>query len=497
MKDPLLHSTLPSRLTRGQLRMWVLRKDLCNVQQVKDFVLQRFPATQFGETASGEVRIDLLDEDFQESVVWRFDPGREDDGARGSRSYAEVSAWLAAGMLVDAVLSHRRASVSGQTPDERIHAFVNGLNDRFPQAGLSFGYIGNCGHTFGTFADDRSWQVFSKIRHADPAFPLQSKRWTYGYVATENLLHLAADVEAFLEDEVRSALDKADVQAGRCPPEAGPDKQILLMNPERGEVVVAEWCWGSETLSKQGANTGHPIFPTHWSSLPPENHPAWRTGTRPRLPREEDILIRGSDTHMWIERGNEPEPWVPTYSSGRKWMPVSECLNYMTKELGVRHVLRPENRRGPSWQASGVFAPPPTDANKPSLTCGAGDVVMGTTHAWGHKTNFLVVLHVKGDQIFLRQLGVDTTYDKVVVTNRNGELSGGQILDSCPSEDVGKVLQALSSTAEALKERIRASSNDFLSQRLTNELNGLARLGVKLEQDKALAASAIAGQEPS
>ena len=48
-----------------------------------------------------------------------------------------------------------------------LHTFVNALAERFPQLGLSFGYIGNCSLFVQpgnpNYYDDRSWRVFTKL----------------------------------------------------------------------------------------------------------------------------------------------------------------------------------------------------------------------------------------------------------------------------------------------------------------------------------------------
>jgi hypothetical protein len=38
------------------------------------------------------------------------------------------------------------------------------LKAAFPQLGLSYGYIGNCGMIGRTYVDDRSWRIFTSVR---------------------------------------------------------------------------------------------------------------------------------------------------------------------------------------------------------------------------------------------------------------------------------------------------------------------------------------------
>ena len=45
-------------------------------------------------------------------------------------------------------------------PADGMEKLVRELATKYPNAGLSFGYIGNCSKRWG---DDRSWSVFTKI----------------------------------------------------------------------------------------------------------------------------------------------------------------------------------------------------------------------------------------------------------------------------------------------------------------------------------------------
>ncbi|MAK37990.1 MAG: hypothetical protein CMC15_17655 [Flavobacteriaceae bacterium] len=49
----------------------------------------------------------------------------------------------------------------------KIHALVEELNVKFPEAGLSFGYIGN----YERWGDDTSWYIFSNLNHRWGGYP--------------------------------------------------------------------------------------------------------------------------------------------------------------------------------------------------------------------------------------------------------------------------------------------------------------------------------------
>jgi hypothetical protein len=44
--------------------------------------------------------------------------------------------------------------------------FVEELAAKYPQAGITFGYLGNVGHIGRTFVDDRSYYIFTTIQVA-------------------------------------------------------------------------------------------------------------------------------------------------------------------------------------------------------------------------------------------------------------------------------------------------------------------------------------------
>jgi hypothetical protein len=46
---------------------------------------------------------------------------------------------------------------------EKIEALVEELNKKFPEAGLSFGYLGN----YERWGDDTSWYIFSEIKYSE------------------------------------------------------------------------------------------------------------------------------------------------------------------------------------------------------------------------------------------------------------------------------------------------------------------------------------------
>lgn len=70
---------------------------------------------------------------------------------------------------------------------------VDQMSERFPQLGLTTGYIGNC--DFRGRYDDRSWKVFTKLRRNDQ----HGLSVSFGGVPTSDVPRLAIMVETQLE----------------------------------------------------------------------------------------------------------------------------------------------------------------------------------------------------------------------------------------------------------------------------------------------------------
>jgi hypothetical protein len=87
--------------------------------------------------------------------------------------------------------------------NKRCEAMLKGMQAAFPEAGLSFGYIGNLSRTM----DDRSWYFFSNIPKKDSDGSLTGDSWALGGYSTANLPQLADWAETELPKRVRRLLD--------------------------------------------------------------------------------------------------------------------------------------------------------------------------------------------------------------------------------------------------------------------------------------------------
>lgn len=90
--------------------------------------------------------------------------------------------------------------LSGVDPLEyasyRMTRLVDALALKYPEAGLSFGYIGNC--DVRGQQDDRSWRVFTRV-----SMPTAGQRYDWGNHATNRLAVMADLAEQSLENWVR------------------------------------------------------------------------------------------------------------------------------------------------------------------------------------------------------------------------------------------------------------------------------------------------------
>ena len=103
-----------------------------------------------------------------------------------------------------AELGAERAAARAMTEAEAsadLHSLVNDLANRFPQLGLSFGYIGNCSLFVQpgnpNYYDDRSWRVFSKLANQRG---LGGTNISFGSHPTSDLGYLLLDARYHLAD---------------------------------------------------------------------------------------------------------------------------------------------------------------------------------------------------------------------------------------------------------------------------------------------------------
>ncbi len=76
------------------------------------------------------------------------------------------------------------------------------LAAKYPQAGLSFGYLGNYSRRWG---DDRSWSVFTKISSAN----VHSNSVYWGSFSTEDLPRMLEQAQTHLEPWLVQMLQRA------------------------------------------------------------------------------------------------------------------------------------------------------------------------------------------------------------------------------------------------------------------------------------------------
>jgi len=82
---------------------------------------------------------------------------------------------------------------------KRLDVLLQQMREKYPEIGLSFGYIGNCGAGF----DNRSWMFFTKVKPLCHANCL-----SFGHSCTAGLDNFAdrcdAHLEHWLEEKVQS-----------------------------------------------------------------------------------------------------------------------------------------------------------------------------------------------------------------------------------------------------------------------------------------------------
>lgn len=96
-------------------------------------------------------------------------------------------------------------------------AIAKRLNQTYPQAGITFGYIGDCSSRH----DDRSWRFFTKIPGVSPDSP---NNRSFGSSSTEYLSKLAELAEKILEPELRGWLGLERQVAAQDPLSSAPLK---------------------------------------------------------------------------------------------------------------------------------------------------------------------------------------------------------------------------------------------------------------------------------
>lgn len=92
-----------------------------------------------------------------------------------------------------------RQAEPGWMADHEMQQLVDTLKSRHPNAGLSFGYIGNCGIGPGS-QDDRSWRIFTKVPK-DPGKDAGCFSW--GGYSSDRLPEMFVRAEKELENWVR------------------------------------------------------------------------------------------------------------------------------------------------------------------------------------------------------------------------------------------------------------------------------------------------------
>jgi hypothetical protein len=94
------------------------------------------------------------------------------------------------------------------TAREQISKLVNELNAKFPQAKLSFGYIGN----IERWGDDRGWNIWAKGFQTTQGFYAGNPpAFEFGTVGTDELDHLASRALIQLEKWIASLFDRTDL----------------------------------------------------------------------------------------------------------------------------------------------------------------------------------------------------------------------------------------------------------------------------------------------
>ena len=105
--------------------------------------------------------------------------------------------------LLQQVLAEPSGKTASTTPDRELAVLVDRLKRKYPEANLSYGYLGNVGRG----GDDRSWYVFSKLSRPK-SYGHKSYKW--GGQSTENLDKLSAWAKPKLERAVQEALANND-----------------------------------------------------------------------------------------------------------------------------------------------------------------------------------------------------------------------------------------------------------------------------------------------
>jgi len=94
------------------------------------------------------------------------------------------------------------------TASEQIRNLVNELNAKFPQAKLSFGYIGN----IERWGDDRGWSIWATGYQTTQGFYAGNSPAFGSSVGTDELDHLASRALIQLEEWVAKLADRTDLR---------------------------------------------------------------------------------------------------------------------------------------------------------------------------------------------------------------------------------------------------------------------------------------------
>lgn len=78
---------------------------------------------------------------------------------------------------------------------ERLTALHHRLKERYPDIGLSLGYVGNCDN----WSDDRAWKFFTKVMKPFGTRTYAHEQFSWGYASSTQLSLLADRAEAGLE----------------------------------------------------------------------------------------------------------------------------------------------------------------------------------------------------------------------------------------------------------------------------------------------------------
>ena len=143
----------------------------------------------------------------------------------------------------------RTASVGNQ-----LQTFGESLARKYPEAGITFGYIGN---VRSSDDDDRSWKFFTRI----PKTPFSHQTMSFGNYSTEDLPEMVVWAKSNLERMIQKALaasSSGKTSASVIPPRTGP------ADPRVDHAVKEYVIYVQKNLddyhSKHFPTLGHPVL---------------------------------------------------------------------------------------------------------------------------------------------------------------------------------------------------------------------------------------------